>query len=152
MTNSERLSFFRKKRKLTQKQLGIAVGFAPGSADVRIAQYETGQRNPNQSTMLLLAKKLNVSPFALSVPSVRENVSLMHMLFMLEDCCGLSVTNLNDKPCLQFSSDRSPCAAEINSNLYSWLLQKEKYLNNTISKEEYDQWRYCYPNKNSEVK
>ena len=31
-------------RGMTQKQLGIAVGFDEKSADVRIAQYESGTR------------------------------------------------------------------------------------------------------------
>ena len=33
-------------RGMTQKQLGMAVGFDEKSADVRIAQYESGTRTP----------------------------------------------------------------------------------------------------------
>ena len=54
---------------MTQKELGIAVGFSPESADVRIAQYESGARVPKQNLIRLLAKALNVSPSTLAVPA-----------------------------------------------------------------------------------
>ncbi len=41
-----RLKSLRKSRGMTQQELGLAVGFSPASADVRIAQYESGSRLP----------------------------------------------------------------------------------------------------------
>ena len=42
MAIGERIHFFRTLRGMTQKYLGMAVGFPERSADVRLAQYETG--------------------------------------------------------------------------------------------------------------
>lgn len=46
MAIGERISFFRNMRGMTQKFLGMQVGFPEKSADVRLAQYETGTRTP----------------------------------------------------------------------------------------------------------
>ena len=46
MAISERIHFFRLMRGMTQKYLGTAIGFPEKSADVRLAQYETGTRKP----------------------------------------------------------------------------------------------------------
>ena len=42
MAIGERINFFRNMRGMTQKYLGMQVGFPEKSADVRLAQYETG--------------------------------------------------------------------------------------------------------------
>ncbi len=46
MAIGERIHFFRLLRGMTQKYLGMALGFPEKSADVRLAQYETGSRSP----------------------------------------------------------------------------------------------------------
>ena len=46
MAIGERIHFFRLLRGMTQKYLGRALGFPEKSADVRLAQYETGSRTP----------------------------------------------------------------------------------------------------------
>ena len=46
MAIGERIHFFRILRGMTQKYLGTIVGFPERSADVRLAQYETGTRKP----------------------------------------------------------------------------------------------------------
>ena len=38
---------------MTQKALGMAVGFPPETADVRIAQYESGARTPKRPRCLM---------------------------------------------------------------------------------------------------
>ena len=48
---------FRQERKMTQKELGNALGV---SAQM-IAQYETGKRNPKFETLAKIAMALNVS-------------------------------------------------------------------------------------------
>ena len=47
-------------RKLTQKELGRRLGYGENSADVRIAQYESGQRTPKQETIIRIAEILEV--------------------------------------------------------------------------------------------
>ena len=70
MAIGERIHFFRLLRGMTQKYLGTAVGFPERSADVRLAQYETGSRKPKADLTAALAQVLDVSPQALDVPDV----------------------------------------------------------------------------------
>ncbi|MFR7616363.1 MAG: helix-turn-helix domain-containing protein, partial [Faecalibacillus intestinalis] len=45
-----RIRKIRMFRNITQKELGRRLGYGESSADVRIAQYESGQRTPKQET------------------------------------------------------------------------------------------------------
>ena len=46
MAVGDRIKRIRNFRKMTMKELGMAVGFDENSADVRIAQYENNSRKP----------------------------------------------------------------------------------------------------------
>lgn len=70
MAIRERIHFFRILRGMTQKYLGTQVGFSEKSADVRLAQYETGTRTPKADMTAALAQVLHVSPRALTVPDI----------------------------------------------------------------------------------
>lgn len=58
----QRLKFVRRFRRLTQKELGLLMGYSEKTADVRIAQYEKNARTPNAETTAKLAEVLKVSP------------------------------------------------------------------------------------------
>ena len=58
MAIGERIHFFRPLRGMTQKYLGVRLGFDEKSADVRIAQYESGTRSPKDNYIALLADTL----------------------------------------------------------------------------------------------
>lgn len=92
----KRIRHFRTLRGMTQKELGIAVGFSPESADVRIAQYESGARVPKQNLIRLLAKALNVSLSALAVPRIKDKEELCGLLIALEDECGIVLSPQSD--------------------------------------------------------
>ncbi|MGN0604116.1 MAG: helix-turn-helix domain-containing protein, partial [Oscillospiraceae bacterium] len=51
MTIGEKIKNARNLRGLTQKELGIKLGFDEKSADVRIAQYESGTRTPKSELL-----------------------------------------------------------------------------------------------------
>ena len=95
MAIGERIHFFRLLRGMTQKYLGMALGFPEKSADVRLAQYETGSRTPKADLTAALAQVLDVSPHALSVPDIDSYVGLMHTLFTLEDNYGLKISEMD---------------------------------------------------------
>lgn len=92
----KRIRRFRTLRGMTQKELGVAVGFSPESADVRIAQYESGVRVPKQNLIRLLAKALNVSLSALAVPRIKDKEELCGLLIALEDECGIVLSPQSD--------------------------------------------------------
>ena len=55
-----RLEQARKAAGLSQRALGIALGYAPESASPRMNQYERGRREPDFSTARQIADRLNV--------------------------------------------------------------------------------------------
>ena len=101
MAIGERIHFFRLLRGMTQKYLGMSLGFPEKSADVRLAQYETGSRTPKADLTAALAQVLDVSPHALSVPDIDSYVGLMHTLFTLEDNYGLKISEMDGEVCLK---------------------------------------------------
>ncbi len=145
MAIGERIHFFRLLRGMTQKYLGMALGFPPKSADVRLAQYETGSRTPKAELTAALAQVLDVSPHALSVPDIDSYVGLMHTLFALEDNYGLKVREIDGEVCLTVDVRKNKDAARLHEMLCSWREQAAKFEAGEISKEDYDKWRYCYP-------
>ena len=62
----------RQKNHITQKELGIALGFPEDSADVRIAQYEADARKPRDEILANMAKELGVPLDILMVPILSE--------------------------------------------------------------------------------
>ena len=145
MAIGERIHFFRIMRGMTQKYLGMLVGFPEKSADVRLAQYETGSRKPKADLTAALAQALDVAPQALDIPDIDSYIGLMHTLFSLEDIYGLIVSEADGEVCLKVSKDKNKDAAELLQMLTAWQEQAVKLSAEEISREDYDQWRYNYP-------
>ena len=72
MAIGERIHFFRILRGMTQKYLGTIVGFPERSADVRLAQYETGTRKPKAELTAALAQAFDEDRAEL-LSSMQEN-------------------------------------------------------------------------------
>lgn len=145
MAIGERIHFFRLLRGMTQKYLGMALGFPEKSADVRLAQYETGSRTPKADLTAALAQVLDVSPHALSVPDIDSYVGLMHTLFTVEDNYGLKVSEVDGEVCLKVDVRKNKDAARLHEMLCSWQQAAAMLEAGEISKEDYDKWRYLYP-------
>ena len=145
MAIGERIRFFRNLRGMTQKYLGQVVGFPEKTADIRMAQYESGSRTPKAELTESLAGALGVSPLALSVPDIDSYLGLMHTLFTLEDRYGLTVENGENGVSLRIDPRKGTDAAEFSEMLTALAQQVEKLRNGDINREEYDRWRYNYP-------
>ena len=145
MAIGERIRFFRNLRGMTQKYLGQVVGFPEKTADIRMAQYESGSRTPKAELTESLASALGVSPLALSVPDIDSYLGLMHTLFTLEDRYGLTVDTGENGVSLRVDPRKGRDAAELFKMLTAWAEQSEKYHNGDINRDEYDKWRYNYP-------
>lgn len=134
MKLGEKIRYFRRKAELTQKQLGIMLGFTESNADVRIAQYESGIRKPSFLVMKNMSDKLDVSMYALEAPEIdlhRQNET-MHILFALEDAGLIQFT---DSGILIDTKDK---------NFRKRLLQWRTVHSKITDKESYDEWRYRY--------
>ena len=145
MAIGERIRFFRNLRGMTQKYLGTVVGFPEKTADIRMAQYESGSRTPKADLTENLAGVLGVSPLALSVPDIDSYLGLMHTLFTLEDRYGLTVEKTENGVSMRVDSRKGKDAAELSEMINAWTDQAEKYRKGDISREDYDKWRYNYP-------
>ena len=145
MAIGERIHFFRIMRGMTQKYLGMALGFPEKSADVRLAQYETGTRTPKADVTEALAQVLDVSPKALDVPDIDSYIGLMHTLFTLEDRYGLEVCESDGEAHLRINIRKGRDAEQLSQMLEAWQEQAAKLAAGEISREEYDRWRYHYP-------
>lgn len=149
MAIGERIRFFRNLKGMTQKFLGVQVGFSERTADIRMAQYESGSRTPKADLTEELAYVLGVSPLALNVPDIESYLGLMHTLFALEDIYGLKIDKLDDEVCIRLDKNRGVEYLSLLERFTAWQKEAEKYRNGEISKEEYDKWRYTYPEVNA---
>ena len=145
MAIGERIRFIRNLRGMTQKYLGMAVGFPERAADVRMAQYESGTRTPKADLTNQIAHVLNVSPSALDVPEIDTDIGLMHTFFAIEDLYAIKIGEINGEVCLRLDKTDFNKWYRMLERFRLWLEEKQRLERGEITKEEYDQWRYTYP-------
>ena len=145
MAIGERIRYFRNLKGMTQKFLGVQVGFPEKTADIRLAQYESGTRTPKSDLTEVLANTLGVSTMALNVPDIDTEIGFMHTLFALEDIYGLKINKVDGEICICLDKNRGTSYLSLLERFTAWQKESEKYRNGEISKEEYDHWRYTYP-------
>lgn len=144
MAIGKRIKHFRIFRNLLQKDLGSLVGFSGKTTDVRIAQYESETRVPKDDMVEKLADVLKVSPDAITVPNIDTHKGILHTLFALEDMYGFQVSTNPNELSISLNMD-NPAYNSLNDMLSAWQRQAIALENGEISKEEYDNWRYNYP-------
>lgn len=146
MSIGERIHFFRTMRGMTQKFVGMRLGFSERSADVRVAQYESDARTPKRELLENIAGVLGVDPLALTVPDIDSIFGVMHTFFALEDRYDLRAEYDGSKGIIKIVPGYNYIISEDLAELVdSWAKQAEKYRAGEITKEEYDNWRYIYP-------
>ena len=150
MAIGERIHYFRLLWGMTQKQLGNAVGFTENTADVRIAQYESGVRTPKAEIVSALARELDVSVHALTVPDIDTEIGLMHTLFTLEDTSALKIGEIDGELCIRLDKS-SPRYHAMFELLSAWQNQSAKLAAGEIAQADYDRWRRYYPASDQET-
>ena len=145
MAIGERIRYIRNLRNMTQKWLGMAIGFDEKTADVRMAQYESGTRTPKENYVADIANALSVSPKALDLPDIDSYVGLAHTLFALEDIYGLHIGEIDGELCLRLDKSKGMTYLSMFDIFTAWQQESEKLRNDDVTKEEYDSWRYNYP-------
>lgn len=150
MAIGERIRYFRNLRGMTQKYLGMRVGFPERTADIRMAQYEAGTRTPKADLVEALAYVLDVSPQALTVPDIDTDYGLMHTLFALEDRRGLRIGEIDGEICLRLDKSDWNKFHSMFDMWNAWRKEAAKLEAGEITREEYDHWRYTYPRVEAE--
>ena len=145
MAIGERIRFFRNLKGMTQKYLGVQVGFPEKTADIRMAQYESGSRTPKTDLTNKLADVFGISSSALTVPDIDSYDGLMHTLFTLEDLYGFRIDKIDGELCIRLDKGMGTNYITMSDMFSAWQEQAEKLKNGEITKGEYDKWRYNYP-------
>ena len=69
----------------------------------------------------------------------------MHTLFALEDRYGLTIETRDGEVLFRIDPRKGKDAAHISELVCAWAAVAEKYRAGEISRDEYDKWRYYYP-------
>ena len=153
MILGERIKRIRTFRRLTQRELGLKLGYEERNADVRVAQYESGYRVPKKDTLMEIARILNVNyiNFITEAPDCAEDI--MQTFFWLDE------DNRNTFHLFQLIRNPSKCnASDDKSVRYNdsdewpeWWLRKEQLKSGEISEDEYFEWKINWPASSSNV-
>ncbi len=145
MAIGKRIKFFRNRKGMTQKQLGEILGFLGKTSDVRMAQYESEARTPKHDLVKEMANLFGISSHALTVPDIDTNIGLMHTLFALEDMYGLKIGEIDGEICLRLDKSDYSTYSSMFKMFHAWQSEAARLEKGEITKEEYDKWRYKYP-------
>jgi len=144
MAVGDRIKRIRKMRRLTQKEFGLALGFEDNTADVRIAQYESGTRTPKEDVLRNMADVLDVNFRSLYEPTLYAVEDVMYTLFELDEHYDIDLLDTTSK------NDSSKISIRFNSNLLDdflseWHQRKKDLADGVISKAEYMEWKVNWP-------
>ena len=150
MTIGEKIKNARNLRGLTQRELGIKLGFDENSADVRIAQYESGTRTPKSELLSEIANVLGVNVNSLKNPSLENTETFIHLLFDLEQeskkhhINNFSIISVydelgNPQPAIKFHNHL------LTEFLTEWQLRRKELNEEIITEEEYAEWMMNFP-------
>ena len=150
MTIGEKIKNARNLRGLTQRELGMKLGFDEKSADVRITQYESGTRTPKSELLSEIADILDVNINSLKDPSLENTETFIHLLFDLKQESKKHHTNnfsiisvpdelRNPQPAIQFHNQL------LNEFLSEWQLRRKELSEKIITEEEYAEWMMNFP-------
>ena len=144
MAFGKRIKFFRNRKGMKQKELGELLGFLGKTSDVRVAQYETEARTPKADLVKEMAQIFDVSTRAINVPNIDSYLGLMHTLFALEDMYGIKIGEIDGELCLRLDREHKEYQ-HLFEPFHAWQQMATKLEAGEISQEEYDNWRYNYP-------
>lgn len=149
MAVGDRIKRVRNFRKMTMKELGMAVGFDENTADVRIAQYESNTRRPKEELLKKIAAALGVNWRSLYDPETYAAEDIMYALFELdEQQVGLRLLNVMDDTDPDLPHRRVGVTFNYNlldGFLREWLIRKQELRAGTITREEYLEWKLNWP-------
>ena len=149
MAVGDRIKRVRNFRKMTMKELGMAVGFDESTADVRIAQYENNSRKPKDELLKKIAAALDVNWRSLYDPVDYAAEDIMFSLFELEEQrIGLRLLDVVDDTDPDFPEKRVGIAFNyplLDRFLTEWLQRRRELQAGEITSEEYAEWKLNWP-------
>lgn len=96
-TAGQTMKFCRRISGVTQKELGMLLGFSNDTAAVRVAQYEAGIRKPKSEMTDKIVRLLNVSKYAISPPTLNTETGASHTLLKMDSIYGLNMVKIGNE-------------------------------------------------------
>ncbi|PKM57459.1 MAG: XRE family transcriptional regulator [Firmicutes bacterium HGW-Firmicutes-3] len=153
MAIGDKIKKIRVKRDMTQKDLGLAIGFNVRTADVRMAQYESGTRVPKEAVIVKIAEVLKVNADYLMAPAIDKTEEIIHALIYLDELNQLK---------MEAEDYTTPEGEELkriklsltylDTYLEEWYKKKKALENGEITQEEYYEWKVNWPDSSSKHK
>lgn len=148
MALGDRIKRIRNMRGMTQKELGLSIGFDDKTADVRVAQYESGTRTPKEDILIRIAESLDVNYRALYEPTLYAAEDIMYTLFELDEHYPIRLHEVTDTSDPYYPETH--IAVDFHSNpldslCKEWLQRKKDLADGVISKAEYMEWKVNWP-------
>ncbi len=151
MNLGSRIKKSRVLQKLTQKELGVLIGFSESNADVRIAQYETGSRIPKDDILIELAKVLDVNIEYFKAPNVESIEDVMRTLFAIEEQYIVDFELVDDKDTREYKKAFINVAyLDVEFFIKEWSSKHYAMKKGEITESEYFKWKANWP-KSSEM-
>lgn len=174
MTTGGKIQRIRQHRKMTQKELGDAIGLPAN----RVAQYEMGYRVPKKPLLEQMAQALQVSPLALQESNTGNISDIMETLFWMdEDVPGvfrLTTIQFDDPDCWREEYQEEGAEACLHGNIVlpssvfpptvlwtengmldsffkGWAEKQAAYYAGRLTREQYFEWKIRWP-MDSEVR
>lgn len=143
MTLGQKIKKYRLLKKMTQKELGIAVGFSVSTADSRIRKYEGDIMTPKENMRAKIADALDVDLSALSDVDIADEEDVMHALFLLEELFGMDIEIQDGKTNLIFENNNEKYH-NLATYINIWGAVKQAYIHETSTdnqKRDYAIWK-----------
>ena len=148
MAIGERIKRIRNLRKLTQKELGLAIGFDENTADVRVAQYESNTRTPKEEMLKKIAEILDVNYRSIYEPTLYAAEDVMYTLFELDEHYAVHLHEIDDDTDPAYTSKHMAVnftSLLLDNFLAEWQERKKDLADGIISKAEYMEWKLNWP-------
>lgn len=150
MAVGDRIKRVRQFRKMTMRELGMAVGFSENTADVRIAQYENNSREPKEELLKKIAEALDVNWQSLRNPADYTDEDLLFAFFDWEEQrAGVNLQRILDESDPACSEERVAVTfgySLLNRYMTEWFERKQQVLRGEITWDEYREWKLNWPN------
>ena len=154
MTLGKKIKEYRLLHDMTQKELGMKIGFSASTADSRIRKYEGDLMAPKSEIRNKLVQALDVDPSALSDIDIRSIEDVVRTFFFMEEYLGFEIESFNSDQLSLFNKEKTYYSkwdiSTLNSYMYIWYEQKKNLLNikndnQEDSNKEYELWKSRFP-------
>lgn len=154
MTLGKKIKEYRLLHDMTQKELGMKIGFSASTADSRIRKYEGDLMAPKSEIRNKLVQALDVDPSALSDIDIRSIEDVVRTFFFMEEYLGFEIESFNSDQFSLFNKEKTYYSkwdiSTLNSYMYIWYEQKKNLLNikndnQEDSNKEYELWKSRFP-------